>query len=175
MVSLYQLSSKAKIHACELELMNTAAEPMNGSYSDLLKTIALTKIAACAELVGLMERLFDTTLDYVKTRNQFGRPLSAFQVIQHRLAEAYANLELSRSHLLRLAAMSETDKNYEQMISGSKAFISKSALALAEEAVQLHGGMGITNELIIGHAMKRVILLSTLFGDVDKELSRFAA
>ena len=161
--------------ACEIEMMNTPAEPMTGNFSDLLKTVALTKIAACAELVGLMERLFETTLEYVKTRKQFGRPLSAFQVIQHRLAEAYANLELSRSHLLRLAALDETDKNYSQMISGAKAFISRSALALAEEAVQLHGGMGITDELIIGHAMKRVILLATLFGDVDKELSRFAA
>ena len=108
-------------------------------------------------------------------RKQFGRPLSAFQVIQHRLAEAYANLELSRSHLLQLAALEETDINYERMISGSKAFIARSALRLAEEAVQLHGGMGTTDELIIGHAMKRVILLSTLFGDVDKELSRYAA
>ena len=61
------------------------------------------------------------------------------------------------------------------MISGSKAYISKAAVSLAEEAVQLHGGMGITDELIIGHAMKRVLVLSTLFGDVDKELYRYAA
>ena len=161
--------------ACEIELMDTPAEPMSGTYNDLLKTISLTKIAGCAELVGLMERLFEATVEHVKTRQQFGRPLSAFQVIQHRLAEAYASLELSRSHLLRLAALEESDDNYDQMISGSKAYISKAAVSLAEEAVQLHGGMGITDELIIGHAMKRVLVLSTLFGDVDKELYRYAA
>ena len=161
--------------ACELDLKNTPVEPMDASFSDFLATISITKIAACAELIGLMERLFNATLDYVKTRKQFDRPLSSFQVIQHRLAEAYANLELSRSHLLRLAALKESDVNYEKMVSGSKAFISKSALALAKEAIQLHGGMGITDELIIGHAMKRVILLSTLFGDVDQELRLYAA
>ena len=160
---------------CEIELLNTPAEPMSGSFGDLLQTVSSTKIAACAELIGLMDRLFDETLDYVKTRQQFGRPLSGFQAIQHRLATAYANLELSKSHLLRLAALNESDENYEQMISGTKAYISKSARTLAEEAVQLHGGMGITDKLIIGHAMKRVILLSTLFGDVDEELRRYAA
>jgi len=161
--------------ACELEFINTPATPMDGTFDDFLATISITKIAACAELVGLMERLFEATLEHVKMRNQFGRPLSKFQVIQHRLADAYANLELSRSHLLRLAALKDTDENYEQMISGAKAFISKSARALAEDAVQLHGGMGITDELIIGHAMKRVILLTTLFGDVDEELRRYVA
>ena len=161
--------------ACEIELQNTPADPMSGSFSDFLAAISITKIAACAELVGLMELLFETTLEYVKTRKQFDRPLSSFQVIQHRLAEAYANLELSQSHLLRLATLKENDKNYEQMISGAKAFISKSAMALGKEAIQMHGGMGITDELIIGHAMKRVILLSTLFGDVDEELRRYAA
>jgi len=74
---------------------------MSGSFSDFLSAISITKIAACAELVGLMELLFETTLEYVKTRKQFDRPLSSFQVIQHRLAEAYANLELSQSHLLK--------------------------------------------------------------------------
>jgi len=161
--------------ACELDFNNTPAMPMNGDFNDLIATISTTKIAACSELMGLMELLFETTLDYVKTREQFGRPLSSFQVIQHRLAESYTKLELSRSHLLRLAALNETDGNYHQMISGSKAFMSKSALTLAKEAIQLHGGMGITDELIIGHAMKRVTLLATLFGDVHEELRRYAA
>ncbi len=159
--------------ACELTLNDTPAEPMNGHFDDLMSVISLAKIAACAEMVGLMELLLEDTLTHVKTREQFGRPLSKMQVIQHRLADAHISLELCRSHLLRMAASEETDANYTQMTAGSKAYISQAAVALAEDAIQLHGGMGTTDELIIGHAMKRILLLSTLFGDADTEIARF--
>ncbi len=158
----------------ELTLNNTPATPMRGTFADLESVISLTKIAACAEMVGLMELLLADTLEHVKTRNQFGRPLSKMQVIQHRLADAHVSLELSRSHLLRMAASRETDSDYMQMTAGSKAYISQAAVALAEDAVQLHGGMGTTDELIIGHAMKRILLLSSLFGDANTEILRFA-
>ena len=160
--------------ACELAFNNTPADPMNGHFHDLLSVISLTKIAACAEMVGLMELLLEDTIKHVKTREQFGRPLSKMQVIQHRLADSFVSLELCKSHLLRMAASEETDADYAKMTSGSKAFISQAAVALAEDAIQLHGGMGTTNELIIGHAMKRIILLSSLFGDADAEVSRFS-
>ena len=159
--------------ACELTFTDTPATPMNGHFDDLTSVISLTKIAASAEMVGLMELLLGDTLAHVKTREQFGRPLSKMQVIQHRLADAHISLELCRSHLLRMAASQETDANYMQMTSGSKAYISRAAVALAEDAIQLHGGMGTTDELIIGHAVKRILLLSTLFGDADTEIARF--
>lgn len=160
--------------ACELELNNTAGELMDGKFDDFLMSVSLSKIAACAEMVGLMEVLFETTLEHVKTREQFGRPLAKFQVIQHRLADAYADLEMSRSHLVNLAAVKSSDSDYHKIISGSKAAISNSAIRIAEEAVQLHGGMGISDELVIGHALKRVKLLSILFGDADAEMRRYA-
>lgn len=160
--------------ACELTLNDTAATPMEGHFDDLISVINLTKIAACAEMVGLMELLLEDTLMHVKTREQFGRPLSKMQVIQHRLADSHVSLELCRSHLLRMAASNETDADYTKMTAGSKAYISQAAVALAEDAVQLHGGMGTTDELIIGHAMKRILLLSNLFGDADAEIARFA-
>ena len=159
--------------ACELTFTDTPATPMEGTFDDLMSVISLTKIAACAEMVGLMELLLEDTLTHVKTREQFGRPLSKMQIIQHRLADAHISLELCRSHLLRMAASNETDANYTQMTSGSKAYISQAAVTLAEDAIQLHGGMGTTDELIIGHAMKRILLLSTLFGDADTEIARF--
>ena len=159
--------------ACELTLNDTPATTMEGTFNDLMSVVNLTKIAACAEMVGLMELLLEDTLTHVKTREQFGRPLSKMQVIQHRLADAHISLELCRSHLLRMAASNETDANYAQMTAGSKAYISRAAVALAEDAVQLHGGMGTTDELIIGHAMKRILLLSTLFGDANTEITRF--
>ena len=98
--------------AYELSFNDTPAEPMNGTFDDLLSVISLTKIAACAEMVGLMERLLEDTLTYVKTREQFGRPLSKIQVIKHRLADAHVSLELCRSHLLRMAASNESDPDY---------------------------------------------------------------
>ena len=159
--------------ACELELNDTAGEIMDGRFEDFLKSVSISKIAACAEMVGLMEVLFETTLEHVKTREQFGRPLAKFQVIQHRLADAYAHLEMSRSHLVNLAAITPSNPEYHKVISGSKAAISNFAIRIAEEAVQLHGGMGISDELIIGHALKRIKLLTILFGDADAEMRRY--
>ena len=160
--------------ACELDLHGTIGEPMDAKFEDFLQSVALTKIGACAEMVGLTELLFDATIDYVKTREQFGRPLAKFQVIQHRLSDAYAKLELSRSHLINLASLSPGDKHYRKTISGTKAFISKTALEIAEESVQLHGGMGVSNEMLVGQALKRILVLSTLFGDVNTEMSRYS-
>ena len=147
---------------------------MDAKFEDFLQSVALTKIGACAEMVGLTELLFDATIDYVKTREQFGRPLAKFQVIQHRLSDAYAKLELSRSHLINLASLSPGDEHYRKTISGTKAFISKTALEIAEESVQLHGGMGVSNEMLVGQALKRILVLSTLFGDVNTEMSRYS-
>lgn len=159
--------------ACQLTLKNVPSNPMQGTFQDLLFSIAKTKIGACAEMLGLMECLYEATLEHVKTREQFGRQLSKFQVISHRIAEAYASLELCRSHVMRLATLNETDSDYMRIISGVKAFMSKAAISMGEEAIQLHGGMGITDELIVGHAFKRILLLSTLFGDEDTELKRY--
>lgn len=159
--------------ACEIDLRNVAAEPMAGGFEDFLAVAAQTKIAACAEMVGVMERLLDATTEYVKNRNQFGQPLGKFQVIQHRLADLYTSLELSRSHLYRMASAAIDDEAGRQAISGSKAFVADAAMKLAEEAVQLHGGMGVTDELFIGDGLKKIMVLSTLFGDAPTELARY--
>ena len=160
--------------ACELDLNGTIGEPMNASFEDFLQSVSLTKIGACAEMVGLTELLFDATVDYVKTREQFGRPLAKFQVIQHRLSDAYAKLELSRSHLINLALILPEDDNYHKVISGTKASISKMAIEIAEEAIQLHGGMGIYNEMMVVQALKRILILSTLCGDINPEMQQYS-
>ena len=150
--------------ANKLVLNNVMAEPMENGYAEFSAAITKTKIAACAEMIGIMEYLFDATLDYLKTREQFGKPLSKFQVIQHRMADLYTSLELSQSHLHRMIAGDPSDGAYGQDIAGSKAFISDAAINLAQEAVQLHGGIGVTDELAIGHSLKRILVLSKLFG-----------
>lgn len=150
---------------------------------DALGAIASeVRLQAAAEMVGLSQRLLDDTLAYVKEREQFGVPIGSFQVLQHRLVEAYAKIEQSRSMLYR-ASMAARDggdtggtgsTDWQRAIAGAKAYIGDNADAIAREAVQMHGGMGITDELAIGHAMKRVMVLSRLFGDTDTVLAEYA-
>lgn len=139
------------------------------------KVISEVRLYAAAEMMGLGQRLLDDTLSYVKEREQFGVAIGSFQALQHRLVDAYAKVEQSRSMLYRAALADSTDAvAWQRACAGAKAFISEAVDAVAREAVQMHGGMGITDELAIGHAMKRVMVLSRLFGDVDTALAEYA-
>lgn len=158
---------------------------LNVSYSDddrldiepdaFAQIIADIRLFASAELLGLGQRLFDDTLRYVKEREQFGVPIGSFQALQHRLVDCYARLEQSRSMLYRTAlADPRTLQEWQSATAGAKAFITHNIDHIAREAVQMHGGMGITDELAIGHAMKRVLVLSRLFGDEAAHLADYA-
>jgi len=144
--------------ACDLILTDATCEPLALSPADLDAAMALAELAIVAELVGAMATLLDQTVDYVKQRKQFGQPIGNFQVIQHRCARLYVLLEQSRSLLLKAALGERAD------VSAAKAYICDAALKLAEDAVQLHGGMGVTDELAVGRGLRRVLLLSRLFG-----------
>lgn len=137
--------------------------------------IADVRLYAAAEMVGLGQRLLDDTLAYVKEREQFGVAIGSFQALQHRLVDCYAREEQARSMLYRAALTDRGDAaKWQRAAAGAKAFIGENVDAIAREAVQMHGGMGITDELAIGHAMKRVLLLARLFGDVDTVLAEYA-
>lgn len=137
--------------------------------------IADIRLYAAAEMVGLGQRLLDDTLSYVKEREQFGVAIGSFQALQHRLVDCYARIEQSRSMLYRAALSDRADAaGWQRVAAGAKAFVSDNADAVAREAVQMHGGMGITDELAIGHAMKRVMVLARLFGDADTMLAEYA-
>ena len=139
------------------------------------RIIADIRLLAAAELTGLGQRLLDDTLTYVKEREQFGVPIGSFQALQHRLVECYARIEQSRSMLYRAALGDRGDAaGWQRSAAGAKAFIAEQVDHVAREAVQMHGGMGITDELAIGHAMKRVMVLARLFGDVDTSLVEYA-
>lgn len=158
--------------ACELQLHSVpASERLDGGMAELADVVDDARIAASAEMLGIMSTVFAATLDHVRTRKQFGVPIGSFQSIQHRLADLYASLEQSRSHLYRAALT--TGSGAQRAIAGAKAYIGASAVRLGEECVQFHGGMGTTDELVVGHGLKRMLLLSTLFGDADSELDRF--
>ena len=156
-------------HASAIRLREVkAGERLRGGLPELAATVDTGRLAACAEMVGIMSTLFDATVDYLKTRQQFGRPLSSFQALQHRLADLYVRLEQSRSQLYRATADCTAAS-----VAGMKSYISRAAIEIGEECVHLHGGIGTTDELAIGHGYKRLILLANLFGDANSELVRF--
>lgn len=130
-------------------------------------------VALVAEAVGAMSETFDVTVDYLKTRQQFGVAIGSFQALQHRAVEMLMQLELSRSMAI-LAALS-TDIDPEQRarnISAAKAQIGKSGRIIGQEAVQMHGAIGITAEYKVGHAFKRLTAIDALLGDRDYHLAR---
>ena len=132
--------------------------------------------ALCAEAVGIMEALHAATLDYLKTRQQFGVPIGRFQALQHRMVDMLMHCEQARSMAL-LAAVKVDDPNpveRRRAVSAAKELVGRASRAVAQEAIQLHGGMGMTDELIVGHYVKRLTAIDTTFGDADHHLERFA-
>lgn len=164
--------------ACELQLANCQLEGDARLDLDLARIeciVADIRLLAAAEMMGLSSRLLADTLAYVKEREQFGVAIGSFQVLQHRLVDCYAMVEQSRSMVYRAALANRANPaEWLRATAGAKAYLSETADAVAREAVQMHGGMGITDELSIGHAMKRVMLLARLFGDADTTLSDYA-
>jgi alkylation response protein AidB-like acyl-CoA dehydrogenase len=154
--------------AAELRFRDTPAERLGAL--DLEEAVSEARLIAAAELLGLSQKLFDETLGYVKQREQFGQPLGRFQVVQHRLVDCYANFEQMRSTLWR-AVLDGNPHGRHARRAAAKAFIAERALRIGHEAIQLHGGMGVTDELVVGHAHKRVLLLSKLFGDPAADLA----
>lgn len=161
--------------AGELRFTRVTGEKLEISAEALAQIVAQARLLAAAELAGLGQRLLDDTVAYVKEREQFGVPIGSFQALQHRLVDCYARIEQARSMLYRAALGDNADvASWQRNIAGAKAYITENADHIAREAVQMHGGMGVTDELAIGHAMKRVLLLSKLFGDVDANLVEYA-
>jgi hypothetical protein len=132
--------------------------------------------ALCAEAVGIMEATVAATTDYLKTRQQFGQPIGRFQALQHRMADMLLHLEQARS-MSYLAAMhcSNSDKTARQRrLSAAKVTVGQACRYIAQNAVQLHGGMGMTDELMLSHWFKRLTTIEMSFGDTDSHLARFA-
>jgi hypothetical protein len=132
--------------------------------------------ALCAEAVGLLQATVDTTIEYLKTRQQFGKPIGRFQALQHRAADMLLHVEQSRSMSL-LAAMrcdSGDAAPRQQVMSAAKVVIGQACRFVGEQSVQLHGGMGMTDELMLSHWFKRLLAIEASFGDTDFHLQRFA-
>jgi len=133
--------------------------------------------ALCAEAVGVMQALVNATVAYVQSRQQFGTAIGRFQALQHRIADMLIHLEQARS-MSYLAALRCADENVTERrraLSAAKAVVGQSCRFVGQQAVQLHGGMGMTDELIVSHWFKRLTAAELMFGDSDTHLQRYAA
>lgn len=134
-------------------------------------------LAVGCEAVGAMDVLYKATVEYSKQRVQFGQPIGKFQVLQHRMVDMFMEYEQSKS-LMFMAAM-RLDEGYndaaKKAVSGFKVQVGKSGRFVGQQAVQLHGGMGMTEELSVGHYFKRLTMIDTLFGNVDFHLKRYGS
>jgi alkylation response protein AidB-like acyl-CoA dehydrogenase len=132
--------------------------------------------ALCADAVGVMQALVDATVDYVRVRQQFGQPIGRFQALQHRIADMLIHLESARSmsYLAALRCTVQDAGERRRALSAAKAVIGQAGRFIGQQAVQLHGGMGMTDELKVSHLFKRLTAAQLMFGDSDTHLQRYA-
>ena len=148
--------------------------PIDGAYTTLQAVIDDATLAVCAEAVGIMRTMHDKTVEYSKSRSQFGVPIGSFQALQHRMVETLMHCEQSRSLLLWTVMMcAENDPAAARAISALKYQVGTAGKKVAQEAVQIHGGMGVTWELDIAHYFKRHSAIELMFGNADTHLDRF--
>jgi hypothetical protein len=151
--------------------------PDGGALPMIQAALDIGLAALCAEAVGIMQALVDATVTYVQSRQQFGVPIGRFQALQHRIADMLIHLEQARSmsYLAALRCMDANVPERRRALSAAKAVVGQSARFVSQQAVQLHGGMGMTDELIVSHWFKRLTAAELMFGDSDTHLQRYAA
>tara|TARA_X000000368_G_scaffold246170_1_gene194480 strand:+ start:2390 stop:3517 length:1128 start_codon:yes stop_codon:yes gene_type:complete len=150
--------------------------PINSGFAILDSAIDTAILAISAEAVGAMEVLYKTTVEYTKTREQFGTAIGKFQVLQHRMVDMFMEYEQCKS-LLYMATMKheEGSADAKKAISGLKYQVGKAGKFIGQQAVQLHGGMGVTDELNVGHYFKRLTTVGTIFGNTDYHLKKYTS
>lgn len=166
------------LRAAEIVLEGARATLLAEDALPLIELVADEAIAAlCAEAVGAMETLRDLTVDYLKTRQQFGQAIGNFQALQHRAADMLVATEQARSMTMYAAMMVQQPDAAARgtALSAAKALVGKLADQLGKEAIQLHGGIAMTEEYKAGHYFKRLAMLGVLLGDVDHHLRRVVA
>ena len=137
------------------------------------KVIDEATAALCAEAVGAMRQLHTGTLEYAKQRKQFGTAIANFQVLQHRMVDMFMNVEQSVSMTYMATIKVTDDAERAKAVSAAKVQIGKACKFVGQNAIQIHGGMGMTDELAIGHYFKRATMIEGLFGSVDHHLRRY--
>ena len=163
-----------------LENVTVGADAVIGEVGGGLKIVEKVTdeaiAALSAEAIGAMKVLNDTTIEYSKTRKQFGTPIGKFQVLQHRMVDMFMNYEQSVSitYMVTLK-LEEEEAERKKAASAAKVQIGKAGRFIGQQAVQIHGGMGMTDELNVGHYFKHLTVIDTQFGNVDHHLKRYAS
>ncbi len=168
------------LRASEIQFENVklGAEALIGQFDgglDLVELVTDEAIAAIsAEAVGVLRRTHETTLDYARQRKQFGAPIASFQVLQHRMVDMFMQVEQSVSMTyMATLKLGESATERKKAASAAKVQIGKACKFVGQNAIQIHGGMGMTDELAVGHYFKRATMIEGLFGSVDHHLRRF--
>ena len=166
--------------AANLRFEHSEAEQLGAAGKNAADAVALAldeaAVALCAEAYGVISRLVAITCDYLKIRKQFGKPIGTNQVLQHRMVDMYLLQEETRA-LADAAqdALTLPGAERERIVSGARAYIGAAVRRVANEAVQMHGGLGITEELDVSHYFRRAMAIDSLFGGRDLHLARFTA
>jgi pimeloyl-CoA dehydrogenase small subunit len=170
------------LRAAEITFANARAGPEEvlgepGAALPLVERVVDEAIAAlCAEAVGAMAVMHELTLEYLKTRRQFGREIGSFQILQHRAVDMLIALEQARSMAMFATMMAAEENAAERRnaVGAAKVQIGRSGKFIGQQAIQLHGGIGMTMEYKVGHYFKRVTMIDTMFGDADHHLRQLA-
>ena len=170
------------LRAAEITLSGVRVGPEgvlgeSGAALSLVERVVDEAIAAlCAEAVGAMAAMHETTVDYLKTRRQFGREIGTFQILQHRAVDMLIALEQARSMAMfaTMMAAEENAADRRNALAAAKVQIGRSGRLIGQQAIQLHGGIGMTMEYKVGHYFKRVTMIDTMFGDADHHLRELA-
>ncbi|MDE4132825.1 acyl-CoA dehydrogenase [Phaeobacter sp. QD34_3] len=145
-----------------------------GAWEAIAGVIARAEVALAAETLGAMETATELTRQYLLTRSQFGRPIGTFQALQHRVAELLIEIEQARSGVINAAGHLEGDTRMRDLnIAAARNLIGRAGRLVAEDSIQLHGGIAMTQEYELAHIAKRIVMAEHRFGDADTQLERF--
>lgn len=176
----YPTQSGSRAADLQLQEVSVEADALIGAAGQALPVIERAVeqgiIALCAEAVGIVTALNEATLNYLKSRKQFGTVIGSFQVLQHRMADMFIAAEQARSMAIIAALDTAGDEPAarRRAISGAKAYIGQAARFVGQQAVQLHGAMGVVDELNVSHYFKRLTMIDMTFGDAEHHLARFS-
>ena len=149
---------------------------LDGGYALIEKVVMEANLALSAEALGIMQQLNAKTVEYTKTREQFGVAIGSFQALQHRMVDTFMSYEQAKSLLYRaVCALTDEQEDEVLAIHALRVVLDKAGKHIFGEAIQLHGGMGITDELDIGHYAKRLMMINTTFGNGDYHQAQFNA
>ncbi|MGY9049503.1 hypothetical protein P775_27055 [Puniceibacterium antarcticum] len=174
----YPLNGGGRAAELDLEGVSVPKDALigheGGAWDALEHSNARAVAAISAEALGLMESIRALTTEYLQTRKQFGKPIGKFQALQHRMADVLIEIEQARSAVINLAGHLEGDRvTRERHVSATKNLIGRVGRLVVEESIQMHGGIGMTEEYALGHLAKRLTMVDHRFGDTDYHLERF--